>query len=238
MLSKRTQFIALNVLGGLAVLGSYAACIIGWPEQSEALWGAIPEAMIPFYTANMFVAATGYFLFSWRAFAVSETGVTRSLNHDHIAYADLIPQVVRSVVERRSGAEDVFSFPSSCPECGAEVVRGEDEVAVRSVQFLGGRSFPFLLSCYAATLIASALWMPLSLYAVVQGAEWMYWIIVADLGAVAGGSLGILVCMVTMSPQGGLRAKVASITGACMFCSQTVLLDFMVWPWFFSITSS
>ncbi len=48
MLSKRTKFIALNVLGGLAVLGSYAACIIGWPEQSEALWVAIPEAMIPF----------------------------------------------------------------------------------------------------------------------------------------------------------------------------------------------
>jgi DNA ligase (NAD+) len=44
---------------------------------------------------------------------------------------DVIPQVVRSVVERRSGAEDVFSFPSSCPECGTEVVRAEDEVAVR-----------------------------------------------------------------------------------------------------------
>lgn len=180
MFSKRSQFIALNVLGGLAVLGSYAACIIGWPEQSETLWGAIPEAMIPLYAANMFVAATGYFLFSWRAFAASSA----------------------------------------------------------AVQFIGGRSFPFLLACYAATLIASALWMPLALYAVVQGAEWMYWIIVADLGVVAGGSLGILVCMVTMTPQGGLRAKVASITGACMFCSQTVLLDFVVWPWFFSITSS
>jgi DNA ligase (NAD+) len=44
---------------------------------------------------------------------------------------DVIPQVVRPLVERRSGSEQVFVFPSVCPECGTTVVRAEDEVAVR-----------------------------------------------------------------------------------------------------------
>jgi DNA ligase (NAD+) len=44
---------------------------------------------------------------------------------------DVIPQVVRSLPEQRSGDEVPFVFPSSCPECGAEVVRADEEVAVR-----------------------------------------------------------------------------------------------------------
>ncbi|MEE2828488.1 MAG: NAD-dependent DNA ligase LigA [Myxococcota bacterium] len=44
---------------------------------------------------------------------------------------DVIPQVVRSLPERREGGEEAFEFPGLCPECGAEVLRQEDEVAVR-----------------------------------------------------------------------------------------------------------
>jgi len=42
---------------------------------------------------------------------------------------DVIPEVVRSLPERRTGAEREFEMPASCPVCGTAVVR--DEGAVR-----------------------------------------------------------------------------------------------------------
>jgi DNA ligase (NAD+) len=42
---------------------------------------------------------------------------------------DVIPEVVRSIPERRTGAERVFEMPAACPVCGTAVVR--DEGAVR-----------------------------------------------------------------------------------------------------------
>jgi DNA ligase (NAD+) len=42
---------------------------------------------------------------------------------------DVIPEVVRSLPERRTGAEHLFEMPASCPVCGTAVVR--DEGAVR-----------------------------------------------------------------------------------------------------------
>ncbi len=40
---------------------------------------------------------------------------------------EVIPEIVMSLPERRSGAERVFAFPSACPVCGARVVREEGE---------------------------------------------------------------------------------------------------------------
>ncbi len=44
---------------------------------------------------------------------------------------DVIPQVVRSLHDKRDGEEQVFEFPSHCPECGSEVAAVEGEVAIR-----------------------------------------------------------------------------------------------------------
>jgi DNA ligase (NAD+) len=44
---------------------------------------------------------------------------------------DVIPQVVKSITEKRTGHEKVKSIPRKCPVCGTEVVRTLDEVAVR-----------------------------------------------------------------------------------------------------------
>ena len=44
---------------------------------------------------------------------------------------DVIPQVVRPLPERRTGAERPFSMPERCPVCGSEVVRLEGEIAHR-----------------------------------------------------------------------------------------------------------
>jgi DNA ligase (NAD+) len=44
---------------------------------------------------------------------------------------DVIPQVVKSITEKRTGQEKVKTIPRKCPVCGTEVVRTLDEVAVR-----------------------------------------------------------------------------------------------------------
>lgn len=44
---------------------------------------------------------------------------------------DIIPEIVESIPEKRSGNERPFIMPEKCPECGADVVREEGEVAHR-----------------------------------------------------------------------------------------------------------
>lgn len=45
---------------------------------------------------------------------------------------EIIPEVVRVLVDRRRGDETVFAFPRACPECGSRVSRtaGDDEAVV------------------------------------------------------------------------------------------------------------
>ncbi len=44
---------------------------------------------------------------------------------------DVIPEIVKVVVEKRTGKEKDFEMPKVCPVCGAESVREEGEAAVR-----------------------------------------------------------------------------------------------------------
>ena len=44
---------------------------------------------------------------------------------------DVIPQVVKSIIEKRTGKEKRKNIPKNCPECGSEISRKEQEVAVR-----------------------------------------------------------------------------------------------------------
>lgn len=44
---------------------------------------------------------------------------------------DVIPQVVKSITEKRSGDEKIRAIPRKCPVCSSDVIRTGDEVAVR-----------------------------------------------------------------------------------------------------------
>lgn len=44
---------------------------------------------------------------------------------------DIIPELVDVVIEKRTGNEQSFSFPTQCPACGSKVMRIEGEAAVR-----------------------------------------------------------------------------------------------------------
>ena len=59
-MTRKTYFVLLNVLGGIAVLGSYVWGVGLYPELRDAFWGGVPEKMRGLYTVNMFFAAAGY----------------------------------------------------------------------------------------------------------------------------------------------------------------------------------
>lgn len=46
---------------------------------------------------------------------------------------DVIPEVVKVVIDKRTGAEKEFKMPTTCPVCGSKVVREEDEAVARCI---------------------------------------------------------------------------------------------------------
>ncbi len=44
---------------------------------------------------------------------------------------DVIPQVLKPIIEKRTGDEKIFKMPKQCPICGGEVVRPEGEAVTR-----------------------------------------------------------------------------------------------------------
>ncbi|WP_099224955.1 NAD-dependent DNA ligase LigA [Listeria costaricensis] len=46
---------------------------------------------------------------------------------------DIIPEVIRSIPEERDGTQTEFHMPEICPTCGSELVRLEEEVALRCI---------------------------------------------------------------------------------------------------------
>lgn len=60
---KKWLMLLVNITGGAAVLGSYALGILTHPNAGQMLWGGVPVSIRPYYTANMPLAAMGYFAF-------------------------------------------------------------------------------------------------------------------------------------------------------------------------------
>lgn len=60
----RRDFLLLNLVGGIAVLGSYALWLGNRPEDAGLLWGSVRGAGRSLYTASMLLATCGYFAFS------------------------------------------------------------------------------------------------------------------------------------------------------------------------------
>jgi hypothetical protein len=60
---QKKQWLAINVLGGVAVLGSYAHGLITHPETRDLLWGDMPEPLQDVYGVTMWLATAGYLVF-------------------------------------------------------------------------------------------------------------------------------------------------------------------------------
>lgn len=66
MASQQIILLVINIIGGIAVIGSY---ILGLhnagPNAANALWGGVPSAIRPVYGVSMILAALGYFAFMY-----------------------------------------------------------------------------------------------------------------------------------------------------------------------------
>jgi hypothetical protein len=68
MHASHRSLLALNVLGGIAVLGSYAHGLLTHPGTASQVWGGVPAGLRPLYTVSMLLAAAGYFAFGFFVF--------------------------------------------------------------------------------------------------------------------------------------------------------------------------
>ena len=82
MHKSKWLMLEINFVGGVAVLGSYALGAASHPEAGQLLWGGVPSVIRTVYTAGMFLAASGYFAFTYF--------ILFRLNPDHTRVTDRI----------------------------------------------------------------------------------------------------------------------------------------------------
>ena len=173
---RHLTFILLNVVGGSAVLASYAWGFALRPVESSHLWGGVPPALRPVYTTFMLLAAAGFFLFT--AFFMTR-------------------------------------------------------INPRSTALIGGHGWALLQSLYAAILVASALWLPLTVAMVSAPSEALWWLIRLVLAIVGLASLALLAVLLASDLDRSGWLYPAAVAGLVAFCVQTAVLDAIVWPYYF-----
>ena len=65
MPARKWLLVIINLIGGTAVLGSYVYGFQARADAGQILWGGVPQVIRPYYTIGMFLAATGYFAFTY-----------------------------------------------------------------------------------------------------------------------------------------------------------------------------
>jgi hypothetical protein len=159
------------ILGGIAVIGSYAWGLATHPGNGMALWGGVPQWLRTISTANMFLAALGYIIFT-----------------SYLLVLDL------------------------------ETTR----VNIRA----GFKAFNVL---YAAILIPSALWMPLT-FAYIANPGNLLWLAVRLVLFIVGlAALGMGSALMSIQPRKPAWFFWLAATGCVFFVIQTALLDALVW---------
>jgi len=87
--------------------------------------------------------------------------------------------------------------------------------------------FPVL---YAAILVGSALYMPLTFAFVAEPRTLLWWAIRLVLIAVGVASLALFACLLALRPREPAWAYWLAVAGSVTFSFQTVVLDMLVWP--------
>ena len=59
---QKLTLLLINVIGGIAVIGSYILGLRG-DSGTDVLWGGVPDSIRPVYTVSMVLSAIGYFAF-------------------------------------------------------------------------------------------------------------------------------------------------------------------------------
>jgi hypothetical protein len=94
----------------------------------------------------------------------------------------------------------------------------------------GWTGFGVFSALYAAILLGSALYMPLTFGFVAQPRAPLWWLIRLVLVAVGVASLGLLGSLLALRPRRPARAYWLAVAGSVTFSFQTAVLDMLVWP--------
>jgi hypothetical protein len=102
------------------------------------------------------------------------------------------------------------------------------------IKIFGRYSFGFFNILYPVILIPSALWMPLTFLAIEKASPILASLVKADLAMVAAGSLALFytILKIRLSFSSWYLFPVLASVG---FCFQTVILDAIVWAYFFRV---
>ncbi len=96
--------------------------------------------------------------------------------------------------------------------------------------FAGGLGYNTIAAAYVLILVASSLWLPLTLR-MLQAPSGLLWLFIRlDLALVALGTITLMVATATFTPFKSERMRVAAMVGLAFFALQTVLLDALIWP--------
>jgi hypothetical protein len=63
MVTQQIILLIINVIGGIAVIGSYIIGLSGQAGGANTLWGGVPTSVRPIYGISMILSALGYFAF-------------------------------------------------------------------------------------------------------------------------------------------------------------------------------
>jgi hypothetical protein len=63
MVIQQIVLLIINILGGIAVIGSYILGLRGQSGGANILWGEVPVSIRPVYTISMVISAVAYFIF-------------------------------------------------------------------------------------------------------------------------------------------------------------------------------
>ncbi len=99
-----------------------------------------------------------------------------------------------------------------------------------------GFGFPALFVVYAAILMASALWLPLTaLY--VSAPSTPIWLLVRIVLLVVGGAATLLGVMLIRLARRGPATAWLAVAAFFFFWLQTMVLDALVWPHYYSVST-
>ena len=173
MKKKLYIFLLINLIGGIAVLGSYIYGLSTQLELRGLLWGHVPETIRPYYTICMVLAAIGYFFFT--------------------------PYIIKHIFNTKS----VSYNPN-----------------IISLLYLG-------------ITIPSALWMPMTFEMLINPSISL-WIGIRIILFTVGISSTVLMLIFLFSNIKKVSPMYfMAISGLIPFWIQTMILDAIIWPFYF-----
>jgi len=96
-------------------------------------------------------------------------------------------------------------------------------------------TFAVFPALYAAILVPSAVWMPLTFALLAHPGRGLWLAVRVTLALTGVASLALLAALLALSPREPALAYWFAVGGAAAFCIQTAALDMLVWPAFFGV---